>query len=70
MIIAKRKAEEEAHYYRLLGAFAQLALVAAILLGRFGPTGFDFLIGLLYGFSMVGNLAFLINIRKVGGSNA
>ena len=43
-----------------LGPPAQLALIAAIMLGRIENPSFDFSIGALTGFSIVGNLAFLL----------
>ena len=49
---------------KLLFPLAQLAFVAGILLGRLEISGFDFLIGALMGFSMVGNLAYLVNYRR------
>jgi hypothetical protein len=41
----------------LLGPFAQLALVLAILLQRWARPSLDFWAGALTGFSIVGNLA-------------
>ncbi len=57
------KSKNRARRLQLIGAAAQLALVAAILLSRTNLTGFDFLKGVLYGFAIVGNIAFLISIR-------
>ena len=44
----------------LLGGLAQIALVTSIVLSRIDLPGLDFVEGLLAGFSLVGNLAFLI----------
>ena len=56
--------EERQKYFRILGGAAQLALVLAILLGRLEIPNLDFIIGMLYGFSMVGNLAFITTVSK------
>lgn len=48
---------------RILFPIAQLAFVAAILLGRLDNPDLSFLEGALMGFAMVGNLAFLIHYR-------
>ena len=53
--------------FSILGSLAQFALVIAILLDRSHITNIDFLIGMLYGFSMVGNLAFLIIVQPYRG---
>ena len=53
--------------FSILGSLAQFALVIAILLDRSHITNIDFLIGMLYGFSMVGNLAFLIIVQPDRG---
>ena len=63
-LIAKRTPEERKKYFTILGAAAQLALVLGIIMGRMEFPNLDFLIGMLYGFSMVGNLAFLIVIGR------
>ena len=67
----KRTPEERRRYIPTLGAAAQLALVLGVFLGRLEIQNLDFLIGMLYGFSMVGNLAFLFVVarRDVGGRN-
>ena len=49
---------------KILFPVAQLAFVTAIVLGRLENQSFDFLIGALTGFSIVGNLAFLLNYRR------
>lgn len=43
-----------------LGPLSQLACIAAIGLERLGNPALDFSVGALIGFSIVGNLAFLI----------
>lgn len=60
----KRTPEERKKIFSILGGTAQLALVLAIILGRIEVTNLDFIIGMLYGFSMVGNLAFIISISR------
>jgi hypothetical protein len=67
----KRTSEERHRYFTLLGASAQFALVLGILLGRLDLPNLDFLIGMLYGFSMVGNLAYLVVVvrPKNGGKH-
>ena len=64
LLKAKRTPEEQKKSLTILGAAAQLALVLGVFLGRMDIPNLDFLIGMLYGFSMVGNLAFLIMISK------
>lgn len=66
----KRTPEERRRYFTILGACAQFALVIGIFLSRLELAHLDFFIGMLYGFSMVGNLAYLIIvIRKKGGAD-
>ena len=67
----ERTPEARRRYLTALGAAAQLALVLGIFLGRLEIQNLDFLIGMLYGFSMVGNLAFLFVVarRDAGGRN-
>lgn len=62
----KRTPEERRRSFTILGAIAQLALVLGILLGRLDLPNLDFLIGMLYGFSMIGNLAFLVVVVRKG----
>ena len=65
MIIKSRiKTENREKYFTYLGAAAQLALVLGILLGRIEKPGLDFVTGMLIGFSIVGNLAFLVTISR------
>ncbi len=47
----------------IVGA-AQFALVASIILNRLDINGLDFLEGMLLGFSLVGNLAYLYTINR------
>ena len=69
LLKAKRTPEEQKKYLTILGAAAQLALVLGVFLGRMDIPNLDFLIGMLYGFSMTGNLAFLIMISKAHRRN-
>ncbi len=50
----------------ILGGAAQLALVASILLDRFTISHTEFIQGMLIGFSVVGNIAWLLAVRKRG----
>ena len=47
-----------------LGYAAQIALAFSILLERLGNPALDFISGLLLGFSLVGNLAFIFAIAR------
>jgi multisubunit Na+/H+ antiporter MnhB subunit len=47
-----------------LGAIAQIAFVIAIILSRFENPDLAFFEGMLLGFSIVGNLAYLVYLRK------
>ena len=47
-----------------LGGIAQIAFVIAIILSRFENPSLDFFEGMLLGFSIVGNLAYLVYLRK------
>ena len=69
LLKAKRTPEEQKKYLTILGTAAQLALVLGVFLGRMDIPNLDFLIGMLYGFSMTGNLAFLIMISKAHRRN-
>jgi hypothetical protein len=65
---SKRTPEERKKYVSILGTAAQLALVLGIALGRMEIPNIDFLIGILYGFAIVGNLAFISQVaRKESG---
>jgi hypothetical protein len=66
-----RTTEERKRYITILFGAAQIALVIGIFLGRLEIPNLDFLIGLLFGFSLVGNLAYmLVVIRPLhGGKN-
>lgn len=61
---AKRTPEERKKAFTYLGGAAQIALVAAILLGRLDQPGLDFIAGALLGFSLVGNLTFLVGYSR------
>jgi len=54
------RSENRKKYIAYLGGASQAALVTGILLSRIDIPGFDFVEGLLIGFSMVGNLTFII----------
>jgi len=69
LIKTKRTPEEQKKYFTILGAAAQLALVLGIILGRMDIPHLDFLIGMLYGFSMVGNLAYIYMITRAHRRN-
>ena len=60
----ERTPEERRRYFTILGACAQVALVLGIFLSRLELAHLDFLVGMLYGFSMVGNLAYLIVVVR------
>ena len=60
----ERNPEERQRYFTVLGACAQFALVLGIILSRLDLSYLDFFIGMLYGFSMVGNLAYLIVVVR------
>jgi hypothetical protein len=60
----KRTKEERKKFFSILGGSAQVALVLAIVLGRLEVPNLDFIIGMLYGFSMVGNLAFIVSVSR------
>jgi uncharacterized membrane protein AbrB (regulator of aidB expression) len=64
----ERTPEEKKRYFTILGATAQIALVCGILLDRLNIPNFDFLIGMLFGFSMVGNLAYLTIVVRADRS--
>jgi len=68
---SKIKLEERKKFLVYIGGAAQIALVASIFLSRLDLPGFDFLEGMLLGFSIVGNLAFLVSINRKtrGGRN-
>ncbi len=60
----KQTLEKREKKFVYIGGVAQLAFVASILLSRLNIEGFDFLEGMLLGFSMVGNLAFLYIVGR------
>jgi len=59
LLKANLSPERRKQYFTYLGAAAQLALVLGILLQRLDNPGLDFFVGMLMGFSIVGNLAYL-----------
>ena len=59
------KLENRTKYFNILGSIAQLALVLGIILERLAIPTLDFLSGMLLGFSIIGNIAYIIaNSRK------
>ena len=52
----------------LLGGAAQIALVIGLVLGQLNVPSTDFVQGMLIGFSIVGNLAFMIIVSRERGS--
>ncbi len=60
------KSGNSPQFFTLLGAMAQLALVLGIFLGRIVDAHpiLNFISGMLVGFSLVGNLAFIIFISR------
>lgn len=60
----KQTPEEHRRVFTILGACAQFALALGIILTRLDLSYLDFFIGMLYGFSMVGNLAYLIVVVR------
>ena len=61
---SNRSPEERKKILTILGGSAQLTHVFAIVLGRLEISNLDAFIGMLYGFSMVGNLSFITSISK------
>jgi len=57
--------ETRRKYFTWLGAAAQIALVFGILLQRLEIPALDFFTGMLLGFSIVGNLAFIFTISRL-----
>jgi hypothetical protein len=68
---ARQTPEERQKYFTIIGKLALIALITAITLGRLEFLKLDFVIGMLYGFSVVGNIAYLVVIgrSKFGGQN-
>lgn len=56
--------ERRERVFVIIGGAAQIALVASITLGRLDIEGLDFLEGMLIGFSIVGNLAYLYTTNR------
>lgn len=69
IIKSKITPENLKRYFTIFGACAQIALVLGIVLGRMEILNLDFVIGMLYGFSMVGNIAFLVFISRNHAKN-
>ena len=51
---------ERDKFFPIVFSAAQIALVLGLILGRLDWAGTDFLEGMLIGFSVVGNLAYLV----------
>jgi len=66
MLIKSTKPEDRARFTRWMGICAQIALVLGILLNRLDSPypAVNFIAGMLLGFSMVGNLAFLVTFSR------
>jgi hypothetical protein len=60
--------ERRERIFVIVGGVAQIALVASIILGRMDIDGLDFLEGMLMGFSIVGNLAYLYSTSRRKGA--
>lgn len=66
MLIKSNISPEDRHkIFTGLFTAAQIAFVLGMVLSRLDWPGMDFLEGLLVGFSLVGNLAYLIYTRKM-----
>ncbi len=63
---SKINSENRAKYFAVLGGISQLALVLGIFLGRLDNPhpSLDFISGMLMGFSLVGNLAYLVVLSR------
>ena len=66
MLIIKNEGNpvKRQRYFTILGACAQFTLISGIILSRLDFSHLEFFIGMLYGFSMVGNLAYLIVVVR------
>ncbi len=66
MIIKSMTKENQTKYFTVLGGLAQFALVLGIFLGRLENPhpSLNFISGMLIGFSLVGNLAYLVVISR------
>ena len=58
------KSEDRTKYFNFLGSIAQLALVLGIILVRLAIPTLDFLSGMLLGFSIIGNFAYIITSSR------
>lgn len=66
MLIKSAKLEDRVKYFQWMGGCAQLALVLGIVLSKLDNPHplVNFASGILIGFSMVGNLAFIYTISR------
>ena len=64
LLKSKLSPEDRKTFFSILGGAAQIALVVGLVLGQLEVPGTDFLQGMLIGFSIVGNLAFLITVSR------
>jgi hypothetical protein len=60
----KRSPEMRRRYFTTLSACAQLTLFLGVAMSRLTIPDLDFVIGVLYGFSMAGNLALLVMVVR------
>ena len=75
MIIKKVKPQHKDTFFTILFTAAQFAFLTGVILGRLETEipAVDFITGMLMGFSIVGNLAYLIRFgqkRRIGQQNA
>ena len=64
LLKSKLSPDDRRTFFTILGGVAQIALVVSLILGQLEIPGTDFLQGMLIGFSMVGNLAFLVTVSR------
>ncbi len=62
-IKSKISPEDQRKVFTALFGAAQIAFVVGMIMSRLDLPGMDFLEGMLVGFSIVGNLAFLVYTR-------
>lgn len=62
---AKLTPTDRQKFFGILFGVAQIALVLGLILNRLDWAGMDFLEGMLIGFSLVGNLAYLVFIQRM-----
>ncbi len=65
MILRKLSPEKCEPFIWILFALAQISMAASGILGHFFEDQVPFLIGMLTGFSMVGNLFFLTQVKHL-----